>query len=308
MAANKKKPEPYEMSVVGGLIGSPTVEEAARWIPVSEIKFSLRQPRRYFSPEKMEQLTASVIEKGILEPLLVRPKNDGCYEVVAGERRLRASQTAGLEKVPCVVKDLTDSEAFEIAIVENLQRDDLNPIEETEAILDLLAAKLEKSREEVMTYFLEAQQQQRKPGDKEDSPELKFIKNFFKTIGRFTPNSFRSNRLTLLKLPADVFEAIAKGQIEYSKGQLIARGVKDTAARQALLQEAIKDELSKRTIELRIRDSKPKASRATPIARAVARTKDVMQRVSKNKKNWKDTAKRKQLEHHLSEIEKLLEE
>ncbi|HEY9657319.1 MAG TPA: ParB/RepB/Spo0J family partition protein, partial [Allocoleopsis sp.] len=101
-----------------------------------------RQPRRYFNPEKMAQLVASVRVYGILEPILVRPLKDGNYELIAGERRLRAAQEVGLTQIPVVSHEVSDQEALKIALMENLQRDDLNPIEETEAILELLAIAL----------------------------------------------------------------------------------------------------------------------------------------------------------------------
>ena len=103
-----------------------------------------QQIRRYFDPEKMAQLTASVKEHGILENLLVRPHptRKGFYQLVAGERRYRASKEAKLTEVPVTVKDLSDEQALAICLVENLQRDDLNPVEETEGILLLLSTRL----------------------------------------------------------------------------------------------------------------------------------------------------------------------
>lgn len=308
MASSSRKPKPYAMSVVGAFMSpsSHNEEDAASWISVSAIDFADKQPRKYFSSEKMEQLTASIREKGVLEPILVRPKGDGRYEVVAGERRLRASQVAELEQIPCVVRELSDGEAFEIAVVENLQRDDLNPVEETEAILDLLTVKLGKSREEVLTYFNLAAQQERKGQDAIDSPELNAIRSFFETIGRFTPNSFRTNRLPLLKIPEEVFQAIAQGEIEYSKGRLIAR-VKSDKARQSLLEDAVGEGLSQREIQKRIKSSKPKPNKASHAEKAIARTTSVLKIVRKSNV-WTNSDKRRQLEHHLSEIERLMTE
>ena len=305
MAASKKKPDPYEISVVGSFMSPSTVEQAAAWIEVSDIDFAHKQPRRYFSPEKLEHLTNSVRAKGVLEPILVRLKDDDRYEVVAGERRLRASQEAGLEKIPCVIKELTDSEAFEIAIIENLQRDDLNPVEETEAILDLLSIKLGESRNSVISYFNLAAKQER-TGKEVDSHELREISSFFETIGRFTPNSFRTNRLPLLKLPSDVFDVIAKGEIEYSKGRLIAR-VKDKSLRRSLLEEAVGSGLSRKDILDRIKPSKTKSKNPTSAAKVVSYMGSIFKQAEKSK-ILNDTSKRKQLEHYLAEIEKLMAE
>ena len=119
------------------------------------IRPNRNQPRRKFPPEELESLCLSIKEQGIIQPLLLRKIDDG-YELVAGERRLRAAKMAGLNKVPCVVKDVTDSQSLLISLVENIQREDLNPIEEAEAYHRLItefkltqdqaAARVGKSR------------------------------------------------------------------------------------------------------------------------------------------------------------------
>ncbi len=106
-------------------------------VPISDIVITGWNPRKSFDEKALEELAASIKEHGILEPLVVRQVN-GSYELVAGERRLRAAKLAGLDKVPVVVKDLTDQEVREIMLLENLQRQDLNPIEEAQALKALL--------------------------------------------------------------------------------------------------------------------------------------------------------------------------
>jgi hypothetical protein len=106
------------------------------------------QPRRRF--ENLEALAESIREKGVLQPLLVRPLGDGRYAIVAGERRYRAAKMAGLAEVPVRVLDLPEKEARLLALVENLQREDLNPYEETLGVLELLSEELGKTREEVV--------------------------------------------------------------------------------------------------------------------------------------------------------------
>ncbi|HEY9658289.1 MAG TPA: ParB/RepB/Spo0J family partition protein, partial [Allocoleopsis sp.] len=125
-------------------------------VPIDQIQLPKKQPRRYFDPVKLAQLVQSVKEHGILEPLLVRPRADGEYELVAGERRLRAAREAGLEHIPIVVHQLNDRQAMQVALMENLQREDLNPVEETEAVLDLLSLELGINREEVISLFYQA--------------------------------------------------------------------------------------------------------------------------------------------------------
>jgi ParB family chromosome partitioning protein len=115
----------------------PKVEKGHQSIPVDQLRAAPGQPRKVFDPGAIAELTASIAEKGILQPLLVRPSDDG-YEIVAGERRFRAAREAGLTRVPVIVRELSDQEALEIAIVENLQREDLNPVEEACAFRQLL--------------------------------------------------------------------------------------------------------------------------------------------------------------------------
>ncbi len=109
-------------------------------IPIERIHPNPDQPRRSFKQEDLEELAASIAEKGIIQPLIVRPSptKDGDYEIVAGERRWRASQIARLHQLPVIVRDYSDTEALEIAIIENIQRADLNPLEEAAGYQDLM--------------------------------------------------------------------------------------------------------------------------------------------------------------------------
>lgn len=106
-------------------------------LKISQITQAAYQPRQVFAPEALAELAQSIREKGVLQPLLVRPRGD-TFEIVAGERRWRASQLAGLTELPVIIRDLGDREALEIAIVENLQREDLGPLEEARAYQALL--------------------------------------------------------------------------------------------------------------------------------------------------------------------------
>ncbi len=114
---------------------------SARRVPIEEIRPSPLQPRRRFAEAELEALAQSIREKGILQPLLVRPvaSSEAAFELVAGERRWRAAQRVGVHEVPVVVRALADCEALEIAIVENLQREDLGPLEEAEAYKRLVS-------------------------------------------------------------------------------------------------------------------------------------------------------------------------
>ena len=106
-------------------------------LPVDALNVSSYQPRKYIDPEAIAELASSVSQKGILQPLLVRPLEEG-YEIVAGERRFRAAQQVGLKTVPAIIRDLTDRETLEIAIIENVQRENLNSVEEARAFKQLM--------------------------------------------------------------------------------------------------------------------------------------------------------------------------
>jgi len=109
-----------------------------RTLPVAQLSPSPLQPRKNFAPETLEELAASIRERGILQPILVRPKGEDAYEIIAGERRWRASQMAGVHEVPVIVRELTDAQVLEAALIENIQREDLNPVEEARAFKALI--------------------------------------------------------------------------------------------------------------------------------------------------------------------------
>ena len=143
----ERKTDPVKKKVLGrGLSAllpplpeSPNSQDSAAvvQIPMEKVRAGNLQPRRSFPPEELAELAASVKEKGVLQPVLVRPAGDG-YELVAGERRFRAAESAGLARIPALVRKFTDREALEVAIVENVQRSDLNAIELAEGYNRLL--------------------------------------------------------------------------------------------------------------------------------------------------------------------------
>lgn len=150
-------------------------------LPINEIIPNKEQPRKTFDEGALQELADSITQHGVLQPLLVRPLAMGGYQLVAGERRWRASRMAGLKEVPVVIKELTDVETMEIAIIENLQREDLNPIEEAEG-LQALIDKCGFTQEEVAT-----------------------------SVGKSRPAI--ANSLRLLKLPEEVRAMTRDGKI-----------------------------------------------------------------------------------------------
>ena len=111
-------------------VENDTGDTSSVTLRISEIEPNREQPRKYFDEEALTELADSIRQHGVIQPLLVRPMENGTYQLVAGERRWRASRMAGLTEVPVVIKDLSEIEAMELALIENLQRQDLNPIEE----------------------------------------------------------------------------------------------------------------------------------------------------------------------------------
>src|SRR5262245_48028538 len=130
---------------LAALIGDDTTEEAMvqdvrslRHVPIEFLHANPNNPRKHFSDSDLDELTKSIREKGLLQPLVVRQRGNGEYEIVAGERRWRAAQRAGIHEVPVLIRDLSDGEALEIALIENIQRADLNALEEARAYQQLM--------------------------------------------------------------------------------------------------------------------------------------------------------------------------
>ena len=119
------------------LSATPAADDVLIEIPVDQIEANPAQPRKSFSPEALEELVTSIRASGVIQPVIVRHRGPG-YQLIAGERRWRAARQAGLERIPAIVRDATDAESLELALVENLLREDLNPIDEAEAYEKLL--------------------------------------------------------------------------------------------------------------------------------------------------------------------------
>jgi len=212
------------------------------------------QPRRRF--ERIEELAESIRAQGVLQPLLVKPDGDGQrYRVIAGERRLRAAHIAGLTEVPVRILNLTDEEARVVALLENLQREDLNPYEETVGVLELLSEDLAKSRAEVVSLLRRMRKERRGEAGHNvmASPEAQRVEETFKALGRMTWESFVQNRLPLLSLPEDLREALETGAIPYTAA-LELKKVKDGAYRAELIRQ-ISEGLSLRELKQLVRRS-----------------------------------------------------
>lgn len=306
MAANRRSLKEFvfgEESVVS------TSVENLQSLPITAITLPASQPRRYFDPQKLSELTQSICAHGILEPLLVRPLPEQLnkYELVAGERRYRAALAAGLTEVPVTIRQLTDIEALQLSLIENLQREDLSPVEETEGILQLLAFKLEMKVEEVTNrlYRMRNENSGLVSQNVLTNSEGEAIQALFDSLGLVSWSSFITTRLPLLKLPEEIKAALREGKIAYTKAQVIAR-VKDVDARCRLLDEAVELDLSLVQIKERVAAlNRPQVAEVQKNPTLKSRV-DSSYRLLKKSKVWDDPQKQKSLEKLLAQIEALV--
>jgi ParB family transcriptional regulator, chromosome partitioning protein len=204
-----------------------------RRLPLEFLIANRANPRRDFDPAALEELTASIKEKGVMQPLLVRPgEGPNQFEIIAGERRWRAAQRAGLHEVPVVIREVDDREALELAIIENVQRVDLNPLEEAQGY------------EQLIEQFAYTQQ------------------DLAQVIGK--SRSHVANTLRLLKLPAEVREMMLRGELTAGHARTLIT-VDDPAA---MAREIVAGKLSVREAEqLSQHGTAPKRTPAGPQVR-----------------------------------------
>ena len=185
-------------------------------LPINEIIPNKEQPRKTFDEGALQELADSITVHGVLQPLLVRPLLSGGYQLIAGERRWRASRMAGLKEVPVIIRELSDSEAMEIAIIENLQREDLNPIEEAEG-LQALIDKCDYTQEQVAV-----------------------------SVGKSRPAI--ANALRLLKLPEEVRQMTKEGEISAGHARALL-AFDNQAIMYEVAKQIVSDKLTVRDVE-----------------------------------------------------------
>jgi len=266
-------------------------QPAAATLPVEALQPGAFQPRTHFAPEALEELARSVREQGILQPLLVRPLAGGRYEIVAGERRWRAAQLAGLAEVPVLLRDLTDAQAQLAAAVENLQREDLNVIEEVRARLQVAASTLGLPAEETVARLFALD---RRP--EEDPQAVARLDTMFSALGRETWRSFVKNRAAVLNLPGDVQDAVRVG-LDYRKALVVGR-VADPSVRTALLHAASEGA----TVQALRAEVAPARPTPPDTVQAVAR-----RLADRRTLAGLDAARRRKVERLLRQIEELLD-
>jgi ParB family transcriptional regulator, chromosome partitioning protein len=204
-------------------------EETVQEISLKELRPNPYQPRKTFQQEAIDELKDSILEHGILQPLVVRKSIKG-YEIVVGERRFRAAKEANLASVPAVVRELTEQQMMELAVLENLQREDLNPIEEGQAYQTLME-KLKFTQEEVA-----------------------------KRLGKSRPHV--ANHIRLLSLPAKIQELISDGKISMGHGRALL-GLRQKAKLPALVDKIIQESLNVRQLEKIIQNLNENVPRET---------------------------------------------
>lgn len=180
-------------------------------LPVGSLTAGRGQPRREFNEATLQELAQSIKEQGVLQPLLVRPVGRG-HEIVAGERRWRAAQLAGLDEVPVIIRELSDTAARQVALIENLQREDLNTVDEVDAKLDLVANTLGLDRDQARSRLMQLLRE-------ETGPDHEALEQVFASLGE-TWSSYTRNKLKILKWPEPILDAV-RGGLSYSVAQLI---------------------------------------------------------------------------------------
>ena len=191
-------------------------EEKITKLKISLVDPKRDQPRKHFDKEALEQLAASISENGLLQPILVREYGDGRYQIIAGERRFRASKLAGLTEIPAIVLERDDKKAAQIALIENIQRENLNPIEEALAY-KALAEEYDMTQEELS-----------------------------QKVGK--SRSAIANFVRLLDLPEEVLTMVASGELSAGHARTLL-GVKDKDAMILLAQKTVEEDLSVRVLE-----------------------------------------------------------
>jgi ParB family chromosome partitioning protein len=246
-----------------------------RLLDIESIHPFARQPRKHFDDSRLDELAETIRSQGIIQPLVVRNRDSGGFELIAGERRWRAAQRAGLHQVPAVVREASESQAFEMTLVENLQREDLNPIEEAEAFQYMVAEH----------------------GHTQESLALRVGKD----------RSTVANALRLLKLPPSVRAMVREGRLNMGHARALL-GLESDQAIDRLARQAASRNLSVRQVESlvkreRTNDSRPAPPQVSPAARDLVHRLE--QALATRVKLVQSSPKSGRLEIHYSSLDEL---
>ena len=202
--------------------------DAINYIEINDIMPNRTQPRRFFDDDKISELADSIREHGMIQPVVVRPASGDGFEIVAGERRWRAARKADLRVIPCIIREISDRENMLLALIENMQREDLNPIEEASAFREMMG-RYELTQAEVS-----------------------------KSVGKSRP--YITNALRLLKLPERVQQFVIDGTLSSGHARAIA-GVEDETLQISLAELAKDGGLSVRALEQMISEAAEEADK-----------------------------------------------
>lgn len=216
-------------------------QEGILFLDLNDIKPNAKQPRKSFADDKIEELARSIEIHGVIQPIMVRPSGEG-YEIVAGERRWRAARRASLKQIPCIIRELSEEQNMLVSIIENMQREDLNPMEEAEA-LNQMITNYGLTQEEIS-----------------------------KSVGKSRP--YITNALRLLKLPGEVQEMVVQGSLTNGHARAIA-GVKEPKKQIQLANRIERDGLSVRETEALVNKENEGAAKKPSKAKARAKNREI---------------------------------
>ncbi len=242
-------PSPPAALSAEGEAASAKPGSSLRTIDIENIHPSTKQPRRHFDDARLDELAESIRSQGIIQPLVVRARAGGGFQLIAGERRWRAAQRAGLHQVPAIVRDVAEAQVFEMALVENLQREDLNPIEEAEGYQHLVAE---------FGYTQES---------------------LAARVGK--ERSTVANSLRLLKLPQVVRGMVVDGRLSMGHARALL-GLEDEAVIERLARQTASRSLSVRQVEAMVRREREGAPPPAPPAPTESpAARDLVQRLQR---------------------------
>jgi ParB family chromosome partitioning protein len=241
------------VAAVDAAAGQRAADDGLRIIAIEEVHPSRDQPRKMFDDARIDELALSIRAQGVIQPLVVRRREAGGYELIAGERRWRAAQRAGLHEIPAVVRDVAPTRAFEMAMVENLQREDLNPIEEANGYQRLIG-ELGYTQESLAAR-----------------------------VGK--DRTTITNALRLLRLPGEVRELVVTGRLGMGHARALL-GLESTDAMERLARRIAARELSVRQVEALVRRERQEAAGGAdpanaPPPKATASARDLAERLSR---------------------------
>ncbi|NEQ47526.1 MAG: ParB/RepB/Spo0J family partition protein [Leptolyngbya sp. SIOISBB] len=290
----------YMMQGVQALGGNDNA--AAIWVEIDKIEPWEHQPRHYFDEEKLQELAVSFKKTGFRGVLNVRPLGQGQYQIVAGERRWRAAMIAGLDKVRCLVDDCTDEEALQFGLVENLIREDLSKLEETQGLVDLMAVRLGFSPDQVI-HIIRTEGHSDARRNVSPSEHLSAIIEILNSFG-IDLETFRTKWLRTLELPEDLKQAHLKDKLSYNKALLLSR-IANKKQREALTAQTITENLSFRDLTAEVKRLLAGREKEKPEP-LVKRIKKVTRDIQLNKIP-KTGEKRKQIETLLEQLEQVVD-